>query len=159
MNRTDALFFPAIFLAAALAALPGCDEKPRESDVQPAKAEGKPAVAAGKAGVGSTEKVVAAEEAAKPVSIDKQLLVQFGKLPAQFDNPHNPVNREKVSLGKKLFFDKRFSKNQDLSCASCHSLSTFGVDGGKTSEGHKKQHGDRNSPTVLNAGGGFVQFW
>lgn len=157
MNRTTLVLFPILLSAGLFAA--ACDEAPRESDVQPKKAEGKPAVHAPKGGVGNTEKVAAAEASAKPVSIDKQLLVQFGKLPEQFDNPKNPISREKVSLGKKLYFDKRFSKNQDVSCASCHSLSTFGVDGGKTSEGHKKQHGDRNSPTALNAAGGFVQFW
>ena len=160
MNRTTALLFPVLLTAGLFAGLPGCDEqKARESEVQPAKAAGKPEVHAPKAGVGNTEKVQAAEAEAKPVAVDKQLLVQFGKLPGQFDNPKNAITREKVSLGKKLYFDKRFSKNQDMSCASCHSLSTFGVDGAKTSEGHKKQHGDRNSPTVLNAGGGFVQFW
>lgn len=158
MSRS-ALLLSAVFVAAALAGA-GCeDKKPTESDVQPAKAPGKPNTQAPKAGVGNTEKVAAAESAVKPVAIDRQLLVQFGTLPGQFDSATNPVTREKVSLGKKLYYDKRFSKNQDLSCASCHSLSTFGVDGGKTSEGHKKQHGDRNSPTALNAAGGFVQFW
>lgn len=156
MNRTKAVLFPMLLGAALLAA---CEQKPRESDVQPKKVEGKPEVHAPKAGVGNTEKVAAAVASAKAVNIDKQLLVQFGKLPEQFDDPRNAITREKVSLGKKLYFDKRFSKNQDVSCASCHSLSTFGVDNGKTSEGHKKQHGDRNSPTSLNAAGGFVQFW
>ncbi len=159
MRFLQALLGSAL-LTAGLAGLVACeDKKPRESDVQPAKAPDKARSQASKTGMVNTEKASAESAAVKPVNIDKQLLVQFGKLPGQFDNVHNPITPEKVALGKKLYYDKRFSKNHDLSCASCHSLSTFGVDNAKTSEGHKKQRGDRNSPTVLNAGGGFVQFW
>lgn len=138
--------------------LAACEEKARESEVQPEKVAGSKAPAAHGAAADSP-KATAAADAQKDVKVDRQLLTQFGTLPASFESPQNPVTRERVSLGKKLYFDKRFSKNQDVSCASCHSLSTFGVDGLKTSEGHKKQHGDRNAPTALNAAGGFVQFW
>lgn len=83
----------------------------------------------------------------------------FKPLPAQFDSKDNPITKEKVELGRQLYFEKRISKNQDLSCNSCHLLSKYGVDNAPTSEGHKKQHGDRNSPTVFNAGGHVAQFW
>ncbi|OQX68967.1 MAG: cytochrome-c peroxidase [Sorangiineae bacterium NIC37A_2] len=66
---------------------------------------------------------------------------------------------ELVRLGQMLYFDKRLSKNHDLSCNSCHQLDRYGVDGEVTSFGHKKQRGGRNSPTVYNAAGHFVQFW
>jgi cytochrome c peroxidase len=58
-----------------------------------------------------------------------------------------------------LYFDPRLSKNHDVSCNTCHGLDTYGVDGKVTSEGHKKQRGGRNSPTVYNAAGHFAQFW
>lgn len=96
--------------------------------------------------------------AADPTLLEKAKAV-FKPLPAQFDSKDNPITKEKVELGRQLYFEKRLSKNQDKACNSCHLLSKFGVDGEPTSEGHKKQHGDRNSPTVLNAGGHFVQFW
>ena len=32
----------------------------------------------------------------------------------------NPVTQEKVDLGRKLFFDKRLSKDGSIACASCH---------------------------------------
>jgi cytochrome c peroxidase len=38
-------------------------------------------------------------------------------------------------------------------------LNNYGVDGHPTSDGHKGQRGTRNSPTVYNAAGHFVQFW
>ncbi len=93
------------------------------------------------------------------VKIDRALLVQFGKLPDAFVSSDNPITKEKVSLGRTLFFDPRISKNQDVSCNSCHDLAKSGVDGLATSEGHRKQHGKRNAPTVYNAAGQFVQFW
>ena len=32
----------------------------------------------------------------------------------------NPLTREKIDLGRKLFFDRRLSINDTLSCAACH---------------------------------------
>jgi len=71
-----------------------------------------------------------------------------------------PVDTEaQVSLGHKLFFDARLSKNHDISCNSCHNLATFGVDNKALSDGHRGQKGTRNSPTVYNAAGHIAQFW
>ena len=84
---------------------------------------------------------------------------QFKPLPPVFESPANPITDEKVALGRMLYFDKRLSKNQDLSCNSCHLLDKYGVDSQVTSLGHKKQRGERNSPTVYNAAGHFAQFW
>ncbi len=58
-----------------------------------------------------------------------------------------------------LYFEKRLSKNHDVSCASCHDLAKYGVDGEQFSTGHKKQKGGRNAPTVYNAGVHLAQFW
>lgn len=80
-------------------------------------------------------------------------------LPAEFLNPANAFSEDKVALGRMLYYDKRLSKNHDVSCNSCHDLITFGVDGKRVSIGHKKQTGSRNSPTVYNAAGHFTQFW
>ncbi len=65
----------------------------------------------------------------------------------------NPPTLQKIKLGKKLFFDKRLSADNSLSCASCHELSNEkgGTDGQTTSTGIHGQKGSRNAPTVLNA--------
>src|SRR6202162_1288753 len=63
----------------------------------------------------------------------------------------NAVTREKVELGKMLFFDPRLSASQIISCDSCHNLGTGGVDAGPTSIGHAWQKGPRRAPTVFNA--------
>jgi len=68
---------------------------------------------------------------------------------------------ERIALGKKLFFDKRLSINDNQSCASCHRLEDgfAGVDNLPTSPGARGEQGTRNSPTVLNAGWQDTQFW
>ncbi len=83
----------------------------------------------------------------------------FQPLPKEVPSPDNPVTGEKVTLGRMLFFEPRLSKSQTISCNSCHLLDRTGVDNELTSEGHKKQHGDRNSPTVFNAALHVAQFW
>lgn len=95
----------------------------------------------------------------KPVEIDAAKLKVFQVLPAAVETPANPITDEKVSLGRMLYYDTRLSKGQDKSCNSCHKLDAYGVDNEPTSEGHKKQRGNRNSPTVYNAAGHAVQFW
>lgn len=91
--------------------------------------------------------------------VGQQARTVFKPLPAQFDSKENALTAEKVALGRALYFDPRLSKNHDVSCNSCHDLAKYGVDGTSTSSGHKKQHGDRNAPTVYNAGNHIAQFW
>lgn len=83
----------------------------------------------------------------------------FGVLPAEAESPKHDVTEAKVALGRMLYFENRLSKNQEISCNTCHDLAKFGVDGKATSAGHKGQLGDRNSPTVYNAAVHFTQFW
>ncbi len=80
-------------------------------------------------------------------------------LPEVFESKENELTPEKIALGRKLYYDKRLSKNHDISCNTCHLLDEFGVDGKSVSVGHKQQPGTRNSPTVYNAAGHFAQFW
>ncbi len=83
----------------------------------------------------------------------------FATLPTQADNPENPITPEKVALGKKLYFDVRLSKDDKISCNSCHQIEKFGVDNLPTSPGNDGKNGERNSPTVLNAALHIAQFW
>ncbi|MCB9523777.1 MAG: c-type cytochrome [Myxococcales bacterium] len=83
----------------------------------------------------------------------------FQALPDDMPSGTNPITEEKVALGRMLYFEKRISKNHDISCNSCHDLAKYGVDNEATSPGHKGQRGDRNSPTVYNAAGHLAQFW
>ncbi|MEO8595448.1 MAG: cytochrome c peroxidase [Candidatus Solibacter sp.] len=91
-------------------------------------------------------------------SIDLAALKAYAPLPDVAPGKE-PVTEEKVVLGRMLYYEIRLSANQKLSCNSCHDLTQYGVDNQATSVGDKGQHGDRNSPTVYNAAGHFVQFW
>ena len=65
----------------------------------------------------------------------------------------------KAELGFDLFHDTRLSVDNTVSCASCHSLSTAGVDNHQYSHGVNDLMGGVNAPTVFNAVYNFVQFW
>lgn len=69
------------------------------------------------------------------------------------------VNPAKVALGEKLYHDTRLSKDNTLSCASCHSLDSAGVDRLQFSKGINNQIGGINAPTVFNAALHIAQFW
>lgn len=107
-----------------------------------------------------------ADPAAAATNLDPAVLLTraqaiFKPLPEVMELSADPITPERVALGRQLYFEKRLSKNQDVSCNSCHDLTAYGVDsrGGKTSKGHKEQLGGRNSPTSYNAALHVAQFW
>jgi cytochrome c peroxidase len=91
--------------------------------------------------------------------IDPAQLKAFAPLPEEFQSKSNPITPAKIKLGRMLYYDARLSLDGSTSCNSCHDLSHYGVDHQPTSDGVHGQHGTRNSPTVYNAAGQFVQFW
>lgn len=85
----------------------------------------------------------------------------FKPLPDKIPGFEN-VTKEQIELGKSLYFDKRLSINDQQSCNSCHVLDNNGpgVDNKPVSDGALSgKKGERNSPTVLNAGFHIAQFW
>jgi cytochrome c peroxidase len=40
----------------------------------------------------------------------------FKPLPTEVPSPDNELTEDKIALGRMLYFDKRFSKNHDVSC-------------------------------------------
>lgn len=77
--------------------------------------------------------------------------------------PTNVINKsmeaDKIALGQKLYFEKKLSINNTISCNSCHKLDSFGVDNEPTSPGHDGTRGDRNSPSSFNSATHLAQFW
>ena len=69
------------------------------------------------------------------------------------------LDERKVKLGFDLYHDMRLSVDNTVACASCHDLSTGGVDNHQYSHGVNDQLGGVNAPTVYNAVYNFVQFW
>ena len=84
----------------------------------------------------------------------------FGVLPDAMPGSEND-NDHRRHLGEKLYFDTQLSKNNSISCNSCHRVDQAlgGVDNAPGSTGAFGGVGDRNAPTVLNAGFQLAQFW
>lgn len=84
----------------------------------------------------------------------------FEVLPSKPPIPaQNPMTPAKIELGKKLFFDPRLSKDQTVSCNSCHNVMGSGTDNQRFSFGVQSQRGGRSAPTVWNSAFLSVQFW
>ena len=63
----------------------------------------------------------------------------------------NPLTKEKVELGRLLFFDKRLSADNTIACANCHMAKFAFTDGKPVSTGIRGQVGSRKAPPILNA--------
>lgn len=77
-------------------------------------------------------------------------------LPAPEDNP---LTAEKIALGRRLFFDRRLSRDGSLSCSSCHDPARAFSDGRSLAVGVSGRVGRRNSPALINRGYGRSFFW
>lgn len=86
-------------------------------------------------------------------------LVLIGKEPITPIPLDIKVDIKKVNLGKELFFDTILSKDNTISCHSCHILDQGGDDNLQFSVGIDKKMGNINAPTILNSTFNFVQFW
>ncbi len=64
---------------------------------------------------------------------------------------NNPLNSEKILLGRALFYDPILSRDNTISCASCHSqYNSFTHVDHDLSHGIDDRIGKRNSPVLLN---------
>ena len=69
------------------------------------------------------------------------------------------LDQRKVALGQQLFNDAHLSRDDTISCATCHSFTKGGTDHLSHSVGIADQTGSINAPTVFNSGFNFKQFW
>lgn len=72
---------------------------------------------------------------------------------------HLDYNQEKALLGKRLFVEPRLSRDNTVSCHSCHSFEFGGADPRQVSTGVFARKGSLNSPSVFNSYFNFRQFW
>ncbi len=89
-------------------------------------------------------------------SLGPQRISSLPPVPVPVDNPQTSM---KVQLGKQLYFDTRLSKDNTVSCQTCHSPSMGWSDAGPTSTGINGQKGTRRAPPVSNAAYNPLQFW
>ncbi len=96
----------------------------------------------------------------EPSTLMARSQVLFGELPSQMPGALSDTPA-RVALGERLYFEQGISINKDQSCNTCHPIdrNAAGADNRITSPGSKNDFGPRNSPTTLNAGFHFRQFW
>lgn len=87
------------------------------------------------------------------------VFTEFGPLPPPPEPADNPTTPEKARLGERLFDDPRLSASGQIACASCHARELGFADALRTSFGHDRQRGRRNSPSVAPSAWMPVLFW
>jgi|SRR6218665_16179 len=101
------------------------------------------------------------------VSCSKAIMNRFigFRQPANFPAPvyrmnDNPITEEGFVLGRKLFYEPRLSRNNTISCGSCHIQSAaFTQHGHDVSHGIDDRLGSRNSPPIMNLAWSTTFFW
>jgi len=71
----------------------------------------------------------------------------------------NPLTAERISEGRRLFNDRRLSRDESLSCASCHDPGRAFSTAKQLSVGVFGRQGRRNVPALINRGYGRAFFW
>jgi cytochrome c peroxidase len=85
-------------------------------------------------------------------------IIKFHELeyPGYFPQPtynfkNNPLSEETIELGRVLFYDPILSRDNTISCASCHSpYNSFAHSDHDLSHGIDDQIGNRNAPALFN---------
>lgn len=100
----------------------------------------------------------AADHAQAKSSLDQWM--RLYKRPKDIPHPkENPYSKERVLLGRTLFFDPRLSGSNWISCATCHNPALSFGDGLAKGLGHGMKALGRRTPTVLNLAWGEPMFW
>jgi cytochrome c peroxidase len=101
----------------------------------------------------------AADSASAPTDAPLILTIPLG-LSALVPVPtDNPLTAAKAALGRRLFFDKRLSRDGRLACASCHQPRHAFADQRPIALGIGGRAGRRNVPSLLNRAYARVLFW
>ncbi|TDQ11305.1 cytochrome-c peroxidase [Pedobacter metabolipauper] len=99
-----------------------------------------------------------------PIKEEIEKFLGFVK-PSNFPEPvynlaNNPVTKEGFELGRSLFYEPRLSRNNTISCGSCHIQSAaFTQHGHDVSHGIDDRLGTRNSPPIMNLAWNKAFMW
>ena len=100
------------------------------------------------------------EETYVPIPYNLKIPQLFAdKLIAPIIPTNNPLTKEGVALGKKLFFDKILSGNSTQSCATCHDPKIAFTDNRPFSDGIDGSFGNRNSMPLFNLAWNFDELF
>jgi len=71
----------------------------------------------------------------------------------------NTISNEKIELGRRLFHDRRLSRDRSIACVSCHEPDRAFTDGRPVPIGVFRKLGRRSAPALINRGYGRAFFW
>ncbi len=107
------------------------------------------------------------EKELKPVLPEQAYSYGTDTLPSHFNSPpltfissiQNPITNNGATLGRVLFYDKKLSVNNSISCGSCHLQSKAFSDPKPFSSGFEGGSTTRNSMSIVNTRFSFRFFW
>lgn len=97
--------------------------------------------------------VSCSDEVMQPLEKDEAYNLNFPSYfpKMTFDQSANPVTKNGVELGRKLFYEGRLSRNNTISCGFCHiQENAFTHHGHTVSHGVDDRIGIRNAPPIQN---------
>ncbi|MGG5208929.1 cytochrome-c peroxidase [Chryseobacterium sp. MIQD13] len=97
--------------------------------------------------------VSCSDEVIRPLEKDEAYPLQFPSYFPEmtFNSSGNPVTKNGVELGRKLFYEGKLSRNNTISCGFCHiQENAFTHHGHTVSHGVDDRIGIRNAPPVQN---------
>ncbi len=101
-----------------------------------------------------------------PILPKEEVDTAFGfKYPSHWPKPiydftNNPLSREGFELGKRLFNEVKLSRDNTISCGSCHQpFAAFAQIGHDISHGIDNRFGNRNSQNIFNVNWANSFFW
>src|SRR6185436_2998746 len=71
----------------------------------------------------------------------------------------NPLTIGMIAMGRRLFFDRRLSRDGSVSCSSCHDPERAFSEGRAIAVGVFGRQGRRNASALINRGYGRSFFW
>jgi cytochrome c peroxidase len=113
----------------------------------------------GAAGIAATFAILLTAAAAQDAALLRQAQEIFRPLPEDLARAGLPTTKERVELGRSLFFDPRLTIDGNMSCSSCHQPAFYGTDARPKSIGVQQRPHPHNAPTVLNTGALNIIHW
>jgi cytochrome c peroxidase len=94
----------------------------------------------------------------KPIGAPIQIHAPLGLPPVPIPKDNWPTV-ESIALGRRLFYETRLSKDNTLSCSSCHKPQSGFSDNRALSLGVGGTKGERHAPTLINVAYAPLLFW
>jgi cytochrome c peroxidase len=91
-----------------------------------------------------------------PVPVDHQQIPEW--FPKMEIPAENQLTQARIDLGRKLFYEKKLSRDESISCGSCHQPARAFTDEESIAIGIENRLGLRNSPTLANIGYTDIMF-